>query len=149
MGSFVARCPRSAAALSFGAAACGVSSLWFLPSIVARPDVMGLVLFIGAPGTAAAVAGALGGASLCDPKSTHTARQASFRGVGIATLALVLFAPLFAMLYQWSARGQSSIMGLTVAVLSFSLVAAWWVAAVVGAGLGWLLYRLGSRRPAV
>jgi hypothetical protein len=107
---------------------------------------MGFLLFIVAPGVAAAVAGAIGGASLCDPIRIHASRQAVFRGIGIATLALVLFAPLFAMLYQWTARGQSTVLGLTIAILAFSFLAIWWVAAAVGAGVGWMLYRLGAAK---
>ncbi len=106
-------------------AGCAVSSLWFLPAVLARRDVIGFPLFVAAAGAASAVAGALGGAALCDRHKTPATRHAVFRGVGIATLALGLFAPLFAVLHGWTARGETRLIGLSIAALAFTFLATW------------------------
>jgi hypothetical protein len=146
--AFVRHRPRVAAAVSFGVAGTALPALRLLPSVLSRRDGVAFVLYIAAPGLAAALAGALAGGPLCDPARTRGSGRAVLRGAAVATLALVIFAPPFAVLFAWGAPGRTSVVGMTVLVLTFSFVAVWWVVAPVGAGLGWLLHHLASRRDA-
>lgn len=143
----VRRLPRAAAAVSFGAAGIVVTASWFLPSILRRRDLVALGLYVILPGASAALAGALAGARLADPARPIGAARAMLQGAAIATLALVLFAPTFAILFALTAPG-TSIVGLMVAVLMFSAVAVWWFVAVVGGAVGWLLHRMAAGRTA-
>ncbi len=144
----VRRWPRTAAAVGFGVAGVALTALWFLPSVFGRGDGVGFLLYIAAPGAAAALAGALAGPSLCDPARTRSVWQAVLRGAVVATLAVLIFAPVFAILFSWTEPGRMSVLGLTVLVLKFSFIAVWWVVAAVGGGIGWMLYHLASRRAA-
>lgn len=66
--------------------------------------------------------------------------------MAVASLALLLFAPLFATLYVWTqpATEHWNILGLTFLVLVGGVLAVWWLAALTGAAVGWALYRLAS-----
>jgi hypothetical protein len=132
------------AAASFGVAGTALPAVWFLPSIVNRRDSVALLLFVGLPGAAAALAGALAGGPLCDPERVGSRGRAMLRGAAVATLSLVIFAPTFAVLFAWTAPGRTSIVGTTVLVLTFSAVGIWWLVAAVGGALGWLLHHLGA-----
>jgi hypothetical protein len=59
----------------------------------------------------------------------------------IATVALMLFAPMFATVIKWTEPGWTSVASLSVLVLWFAFIAVWWMLAVVGAVVGWLLCR--------
>lgn len=144
LGPLVRRCPRLTAAVAFGAAATALAAAWFLPSVLSRRDGVALALYVAAPGAAAALAGALAGGPLCDPTRSKSAGRVLLRGAGVATLALVIFAPLFAVLFAWTTRGHVGVVGMMVLVLSFSAVAVWWFVAAVGGGVGWLLRHLAS-----
>ncbi len=142
---FIRRWPRSAAAVCFGCVGTAVTGAWFLPSVLSRRDAVAFVLYMAAPGAAAALAGALAGAPLCDPSRPGGPGRAALRGAAVATLALLIFAPVFATLFAWTTPGRTTVVGMTVLVLTFSAVAVWWFAAAVGAVLGWMLRRIASR----
>jgi hypothetical protein len=146
-GAFVSRWPRFAAALAFGLAGSALPAVWFLPTVLSRWDWIALVLFIGLPGVAAAVAGALVGAAICDPAKRIGSDGAILRGAGVASLAFVIFAPMFSALFAYTSPGQTGILGLTLLVLIFSAAAIWWLAALVGGLVGWLLHRCRSGLP--
>jgi hypothetical protein len=87
------------------------------------------------------------GAPLMNSARTRNAKVAALRGVAIASLAVLLFAPLFATIYVWTAPPNEhwNVVGLTLVLLIGSAVAVWWIAGVIGAVVGWMLFRLGSR----
>ena len=145
--ALVSQWPRLAAALAFGAAGSALPAVWFLPTVLSRWDPVALVLFIGLPGVAAATAGALVGAAICDPVKRISSQSAILRGAGVATLAFVIFAPMFSVLFAYTSPGQTGILGLALMVLIFSAVAIWWLAALVGGLVGWLLHRCRSGVP--
>jgi len=122
-----------------------ISAAWFLPVLARSRNPIPFVLFLGLPGVAAAVAGAVLGRSLVAPSRFRTAWWAAFRGAAIATVALVLFAPMFAAVIKWTERGWTSVAGLTVMVLWFTFIAAWPLAAAIGAAVGLALYRWAVR----
>jgi hypothetical protein len=66
--------------------------------------------------------------------------------MAIGSLALLLFAPLFAIFYVLTepATEHWNILGLTILLLLGGAVAVWWLVALTGAVVGWLLYRLAS-----
>jgi hypothetical protein len=141
------RWPRTSAALAFGTAGVTLSALWWSPVIFQARNVLPFVLFIGVPGISAAFAGLLLGAPLMNSARTRNAKVAALRGVAIASLAVLLFAPLFATIYVWTAPPNEhwNVVGLTLVLLIGSAVAVWWIAGVIGAVVGWMLFRLGSR----
>ena len=53
----------------------------------------------------------------------------------------MLFAPMFATVIKWTEPGWTSVASLSVLVLWFAFIAVWWMLAVVGAVVGWLLCR--------
>jgi hypothetical protein len=136
--------PRLLAAFAFGVAGSLLPAAWFLPTIVRTDDPRALLLYVGLPGLAAAAAGAGLGAPLLDRTRTRGPGAAALRGAGIASIALLLFAPLFALTFTWTAPGQTGIVGLTALVLIFSLIGVWWAAALVGALVGLILWRLAT-----
>jgi hypothetical protein len=146
-GALVNRWPRLAAALCFGVAGSALPAAWFLPTVLSRWDPIALALFIGLPGVAAATAGAVVGAAICDPLKRITSQGAILRGAGVATLAFVIFAPMFSVLFAHTSPGRTNILGLALTVLIFSAVAIWWLAAAVGGVVGWLLHRCRSDLP--
>jgi len=102
-------------------------------------------LFIGVPGVSAAVAGLTLGGPLLD-QTRCTPMRAALRGALIATMALLLFAPLFASIYALSepTTKLSDVLGLTVLLIIGSALAIWGRVALIGAAVGWALYRLAS-----
>jgi hypothetical protein len=120
-----------------------LSALWWTPVIFQARNVLPFVLFIGVPGISAAVAGSLFGKPLLISARTRSARVAALRGVAIASFALLLFAPLFATIYVLTAPANEhwNVVGLTLVLLIGSTVAVWWIAAMIGAAVGWMLFR--------
>jgi hypothetical protein len=76
------------------------------------------------------------------------ARNRSTSGGGHRSVALLLFAPLFATLYVWTSPSIEhwNILGLTFLVLVGSALAVWWLVAATEAAVGWAQYRL-ARTP--
>ena len=138
--------PRLLSALTFGVAGLLLSALWFLPLIAPSHNPVVLVLYVGLPGLAAAVAGGLG-APLLHPTRCGSGSWAALRGAGIALAALVVFAPLFALVLKWTEPGWSSLLSLTALILWFSLLAMGWAVVVVGALAGWLVWHQSQRVP--
>ena len=146
IATFLRLWPRTSAALGFGAAGTAFSALVWGPIIFHAQGVLPVVLFIGLPGVAATAAGWTLGKPLLDSARVCTPRSAAVRGAVISSLALLLFAPLFATVYVWthSATEHWSIFGLTYFVLIGSALAVWGRVALIGAAVGWALYRLAS-----
>lgn len=139
--------PRLVSALVFAVAGILLPGLWFAPVLVpGRRDGAVWLLYVGLPGVAAALAGALLGSPLVVPVARNRDGAAVLRGAGVATAALVFFAPLYALVLKWTEPGWTSVLGLTVLVLGFSALAIWWPVAAVGGLVGWGLYRWSLRR---
>lgn len=139
------RWPRSAASAAFARAAVALTSAWFLPSVLGSRDPIALALYILLPAAAAAIAGALLGAPLCDPSRSNPAGAVG-RGAVVASISIVVFAPLFATLFAWTTPGRlDSIAGTAVGILIFSAFAFWWMVALVGGVVGWALRRMPSK----
>jgi hypothetical protein len=138
--------PRTTAALGFGASGIGLSALWWSPVIFQAQSSIPFLLFIGVPGVSAAIAGWAFGKPLLDPERVRSPRNAALRGAAIASVAQLLFAPLFATFYIWTSPPTEhwNLFGLTLIVLAGSAVAVWWLVAAVGAAVGWALFRLAS-----
>jgi len=119
-----------------------LAAAWFLTSIIhGGGDRVALLLYLGLPGLSGSLAGAAFGRPLLEPSGPGRDGPAALRGAAIATAALLLFAPLFAIVFKLTQPGQTNVIGLTVFVLGFSALALWWVLAAVGAFVGWSLYR--------
>ena len=99
VAAFMRQWPRMSAALVFGATGTALSILWWSPVIFQTRAVLPVVLFIGTPGVSAAVVGGILGKPLLDPARVLNSINAALRGAAIASLALLLFAPMFATLY--------------------------------------------------
>jgi hypothetical protein len=140
------RCPRTSATLGFGLTGAALSIIWWIPVIFHARGVLPFVLFIGTPTISSAIAGWILGKPLFDPERACGPMNAAFRGAGIASLALLLFAPLFAGLYVWTQapHEQWSFLNLTLLLLIGSVFVIWWLAALVGAVAGWAFSRLAS-----
>lgn len=139
--------PRVVSALVFGAAGMLPPTLWFVPALVTRHgDAVSWLLYLALPGACAAIAGALLGRPLAAPTAPGRGGGAMLRGVGVATAALLLFAPLYACVVKWTEPGWTSVLGLATAVLGVAALTLWWTLAVVGGLAGWLLYRWSLRR---
>ena len=136
--------PRLLAALAFGVAGSLLPAAWFLPTIVRTDDPVALLLYVGLPAVAAAAAGAALGGPILDTTRARGPGAAALRGAGIASVALLFFAPLFAVAFSWTTAGQTGILGLTVLVLVFSFLGLWWGAALVGALVGMVLWWLAT-----
>ena len=146
VATLLRRWPRTSAALGFGAAGTALSILWWSPVIFHARGVVPFVLFIVSPGVSAAVAGCALGKPLLDCAPVCNPRSAALRGMAIASVALLLFAPLFATLYVWTqpATEHWDIVSLTFLILAGSAFVIWWLVALIGAVVGWALYRLAS-----
>ena len=144
--TFLRQWPRTSAALGFGAAGTALSILWWSPVIFHARGVVPFVLFIVSPGVSAAVAGWALGKPLLNSARVCRPRSAALWGMAIASLALLLFAPLFATLYVLTqpATEHWDVVSLTFLVLVGSVVVIWWLVALTGAAVGWALYRLAS-----
>jgi hypothetical protein len=127
-------------AVAFGLAGMLVSAAWFLPVLLPSRNLVAFVLFVGLPGFAAAGAGALFGRPLVASSRPRSGWWAARRGALVATVALGLFAPMFAVGIKWTEPGWTSVAGLTVLVLWGAFLAAWWVLAAVGALVGVVLH---------
>jgi hypothetical protein len=139
--------PRLFAALAFGAGGFALSGAWFLPIVAPNGSVVGFVLYVALPGLAATIAGGALGAPLLDPARCRSGGNAALRGAATSLAALVIFAPLFAFGIKWTEPGWTSPLGLAWLVLTVGLLAVGWMVAVVGAGVGWLVWRRLSRLP--
>ena len=108
------------------------------------------MLFIVLPGVAAAASGFALGKSLPVPARVRGDGIAALRGAVIGSAGMLLFAPLFAIVYAWTSppTEHSSIPGLTFLVLAGSVLGVWGRVAATGAAVGWALYRLALRNPA-
>jgi hypothetical protein len=126
------------------AAAVFCALLWG-PRIFSARDALLLALFIGVPGVSAAVAGWILGKPLLD-KTRCTSLRAALRGAAIGSVALLLFAPLFAIIYVWTepASEHANVLGLAVVLLIGGAFAVWWQVALIGAAVRWGLHRLAS-----
>lgn len=140
------RWPRASAALGFGAAGTVLSLLLWSPLIFQARGVLPFVLFIGTPGVSAAVAGWALGKWLLNSTRVCRPRSAALRGAVIASLALLLFAPLFATVYVLTqpATEHWDIASLTFLLLVGSAFVIWFRVALIGAAVDWVLYHLTS-----
>jgi hypothetical protein len=140
--------PRTSAALGFAAAGILLSVLWWSPFIFQARSSLPYLLFIGVPGVSAALAGLALGAPLFDPMRVRSPATAALRGAAIASAALLLFAPLFSTLYIWTSPPTEhwNPLGLTLVVLAGSVITVWWLVAVLGAVVGWALFRSASNK---
>lgn len=135
---------RRCAARVFALAAAALALLWFLPSVWARADWYGAVLFLALPTGAGWAAGwALGGA-LCAPPPGYGPGRAVMTGAAVASLAILMFAVLFSaafVLGPGTLRGLGR--GASVVVLSVTALGP--VILLVGATTGLFLFRFGRR----
>jgi hypothetical protein len=130
--------------LAFGITGTALSVTWWSPVIFHARGALPFVLFIGTPGIAAAVSGWILGKPLFDP--ARNPRRAALRGAAISSLALLLFAPLFASVYVWTQPTfeRWNVLSLTLLLLIGSAFVIWWLVALVGAAAGWALSVLAS-----
>lgn len=138
--------PRMSAMLSFCVAGTALSIIWWSPVIFQGRGALPFVLFVGTPGISAGIAGWTLGKPLLDPTRVFGPKSAAIRGALIASLALLLFAPLFSILYVWTQPVMEhwNVLSLTFLVLMGSAFVAWFKAALTGAAVGWALYSVAS-----
>jgi hypothetical protein len=141
------RWSRTSAALGFGAAGTALCSLLWGPLIFQAQGVRPFVLFIGTPGVSAAIAGWTLGKWLLNPVQVCRPSGAALRGSVIGSLALLLYAPLFATVYVLTqpVTEHWDIASLTFLMLVGSAFVIWLRVALIGAATGWVLHRLTSR----
>jgi hypothetical protein len=141
--SYVRTRPRIAAAFAFGSATMVVTHLAWVPG--ARMSGLIPALTIAA-GAAHGVAGAISGRRLVDYARTPTSRHAGLLGAGTSLLALLLFAPPFALFVSrgFQTTSLGSYLWLTFWTGVFSFLAAGWALLLVSAGVGWGLYRVAN-----
>lgn len=146
VATLLRRWPRTSAALGFGAAGTALCLLLWGPLIFQAQGVRPFVLFIGTPGVSAAVAGWALGKWLLDSARVCRPRSAALRGAVIGSLALLLYAPLFATVYVLTqpATEHWDIASLTFLMLVGSAFVIWLRVALIGAAIGWVLHRLTS-----
>lgn len=146
VATLLRRLPRTSAAIGFGAAGTALSLLLWSPLIFQTGGLLPFVLFIGTPGVSATVAGGAFGKWLLDPARVCRPRSAALRGAVIGSVALLLFAPLFATVYVLTqpATEHWDIASLTFVMLVGSALVIWFRVALIGAAIGWVLYRLIS-----
>ena len=104
------------------------------------------VLFIVSPGLSATVVGWALGKPLLENAQAYDSKRSAIRGAVVGSAALMLFAPLFAVLYVLTEPpGEHwNIFGLAILVLVGGFVAVWWLVVLTGAAVGWALNRLAS-----
>jgi hypothetical protein len=124
-------------------AAAGYCALLWGQRIFPAKDALMFAPFIGVPGVSAAFAGWVLGGPLLD-KTRCTSVRAALRGAAIGSVVLLIFTPLFAIIYVWTepATEHANILGLTEVLLVFGALAVWWQIALIGAAVGWGLHRL-------
>ena len=146
VATLLRRWPRTSAALGFGAAGTALCLLLWGPLIFQAQGVRPFVLFIGTPGVSAAVAGWALGKWMLDPSRVCRPRSPALRGAAIGSLALLLYAPLFATVYVLTqpATEHWDIASLTFLMLVGSAFVIWLRVALIGAAIGWVLHRLTS-----
>jgi hypothetical protein len=147
VATLLRRWPRTSAAFGFGAAGTALCLLLWGPLIFKAQGVRPFVLFIGTFGVSAAVAGWALGKWLLESARVCRPRTAALRGAVIGSLALLLFAPLFATIYVLTqpATEHWDIASLTFLLLVGSAFVIWLRVALIGAAVGWVLYHLISR----
>jgi hypothetical protein len=135
--------PRLFLAVVFGIAGVLAATLWWTPVIFQARGATTFTLFILLPGACAAIAASLIGKPLLDAAPGRITRPA-LRGAVIGSLGLALFAPLFSTLYVMTEPSTEhwNVFGLTLLVFLGAMVAAWWLVALVGAGVAFALHRL-------
>jgi len=145
VAALLRRWPRMSTALTFGAAGTALSLLFWSPLIFQARGVLAFVLFIGTPGVSAGIAGWTLGKWLLDSARVRPG-SAALCGAIISSLALLLFAPLFATVYILTqpAAEHWDIVSLTFLLLVGSAFVMWFRLAVIGAAVGWVLYRLAA-----
>jgi hypothetical protein len=85
--------------LGFGIVGTMLSILWWTPVIFHAAGALPVLLFIGLPGISAALAGWAFGKPLIDSAHGDRPGIAALRGIAIGSVALALFAPMFATVY--------------------------------------------------
>ena len=131
--------PRLCSALAFGSAGGLLSIAWWSPVIFAA-GLREWALFVGAPATAAMIAGILFGRLLL---SAPAVTRAALCGVLIGSVALLLFAPLFSAIYVFTHSAEGwDVPALAAIILIGSAVVIWWLVAIVSAAVATLLYCL-------
>ena len=145
VATFLRRWPRTSAALGFGVAGTALCLLLWGPLIFKAPSVRPIVLFIGTPGVSAAITGWTLGKWLFDSARGRSS-SAALRGAAIGSMALLLYAPLFATVYVLTqpATEHWDIASLTFLMLVGSVFVIWLRVALIGAAIGWVLHRLTS-----
>jgi hypothetical protein len=139
LGSYIKTNPRTAAALAFGCVTLLAQHfVWF-----SNARTSGLPLTIAA-GFAHGVAGVITGRRLLDSARTTTPLQAGLLGAGTSLLALIMFAPTFAVfLFATGVHpvGPLSYIAIPLLIAAFAFLADSWVLLVVSVVVGWALYR--------
>ena len=146
VATLLRRWPRTSAALGFGAAGTTLCLLLWGPLIFQAQGARPYVLFIGTPGVSAAIAGWTLGNWLLNSARACRPGSAALRGAVIGSLALLLYAPLFATVYVLTqpATEHWDIASLTFLMLVGSAFVIWLRVALIGAAIGWALHRLTS-----
>ena len=136
---------RRCAARVFALAAAALALLWFLPSVWARADWYGALLFLALPAGSGWAAGwALGGA-LCAPPPGYGPGRAVMTGAAVASLAILMFALLFSAAFVMGPGGTLRGLGRGASVVVLSVTALGPVILLVGATTGLFLFRYGRR----
>jgi hypothetical protein len=135
--------PRLLLAVIFGGAGILAATLWWTPLIFQARGATTFVLFILLPGVCAAIAASLIGKPLLDLEPARRVTRPALRGAFIGSLGLALFAPLFSTLYVLTepATEHWDVLGLTILVFLGAMVAAWWLVALTGAVVAWVVHR--------
>jgi hypothetical protein len=123
-----------------------LSIIWWTPVIFHAQGALPFLLFIATPGISAGVAGWILGKPLFEPARIYRPINAALRGAAVASLALLLFAPLFSSLYVWTQPPHEhwNILSLTLFIFVGSAFVVWWLVVLIGAAAGWALARLTS-----
>jgi hypothetical protein len=94
------------------------------------------------PGFAAMLAAAVFGRGLLNVPTGI--RNAALRGALIGSVTLVLFAPLFSIIYVLTHSTEHwDVFGLAAIILIGSAIVIWWLVAVLGAAV-WRAFSIGS-----